>query len=63
MRLELAAIYREPRRGFGISAGHWYRQSAMVKNSKNGQFKDEFLRYSIADLERFGFEVKLEGIS
>ncbi len=47
---------------FGVSARQWDRQSALEKNSKNGQFRDEFPRYSLEDLESYGFEVKIRSL-
>ena len=35
---------------FGVSAGQWDRKRAL-ENSKNGQFRDEFPRYTLEDLE------------
>jgi AraC family transcriptional regulator len=46
---------------FGVSARQWDRRSAL-ENSKNGQFRDEFPRYTLEDLESFGFEVKVRSL-
>jgi AraC family transcriptional regulator len=46
---------------FRVSARQWDRKSAL-ENSKNGQFRDEFPRYTLEDLESFGFEVKIRSI-
>jgi AraC family transcriptional regulator len=47
---------------FGITAREWDRKSALEKNSKNGQFRDAFPRYTLEDLQGFGFEVKVRSL-
>jgi AraC family transcriptional regulator len=47
---------------FGINARQWDRQSALEKDSKNDQFRDEFPRYTLEELESFGFEVKVRSL-
>src|SRR4030095_14282362 len=49
------------RKHFGVSARQWDRQSPL-KNSKNGQFRDEFLRYTLEDLESYAFDVKIRSL-
>jgi AraC family transcriptional regulator len=44
---------------FGITAREWDRKSALEKNSKNGQFREEFPRYTLEDLQGCGFEVRV----
>lgn len=46
---------------FGVSARQWDRKISL-ENSKNGQFRDEFPRYTLEDLESFGFEVKVRSL-
>jgi AraC family transcriptional regulator len=46
------------RKHFGISARQWDRQSPL-ENSKNGQFRDEFPRYTLEDLESCEFKVEI----
>src|SRR5437868_13198887 len=50
------------RKHFGVSARQWDRKSPLEKNSKNGQFRDEFPRYTLEDLESFGFKVNLRSL-
>ncbi|MFZ0063920.1 MAG: AraC family transcriptional regulator, partial [Pyrinomonadaceae bacterium] len=49
------------RKHFGVSARQWDRQSPL-ENSKNRQFRDEFPRYTLEDLESYGFEVKIRSL-
>ena len=49
------------RKRFGVSARQWDRQSPL-ENSKNGQFRDEFPRYTLEDLESYGVEVKIRSL-
>jgi AraC family transcriptional regulator len=49
------------RKRYGINARSWDRQSPL-ENSKNGQFADEFPRYTLDELQRFGFDVKLSSV-
>jgi AraC family transcriptional regulator len=46
---------------YGLSARQWDRQSPL-ENSKNGQFSGEFPRYTLDDLEGFGFEVRVRSL-
>ncbi|MEP6946385.1 MAG: AraC family transcriptional regulator [Acidobacteriota bacterium] len=46
---------------FGITARQWDRK-ASLENSNNGQFREEFSRYTLDELESFGFEVKLRSL-
>lgn len=46
------------RKHFGVSARQWDRKGPL-ENSKNGQFRDEFPRYTLEDLESHGFKVNL----
>src|SRR4029078_11803081 len=46
---------------FGVSAGWWDRKIPL-ENSKNGQFRDEFPRYTLEDLESFDFKVNLRSL-
>jgi AraC family transcriptional regulator len=46
---------------FGITARQWDRKGPL-ENSKNRQFTDEFTRYTLKDLESFGFEVKFRSL-
>jgi AraC family transcriptional regulator len=46
---------------FGVSARQWDRKDPL-ENSKNGQFRDEFPRYTLEDLESYGFEVKIRSL-
>ena len=46
---------------FGVSAGQWDRKRAL-ENSKNGQFRDEFPRYTLEDLESFEFKVNVRSL-
>ncbi len=49
------------RKHFGITARQWDRQGSL-ENSKNGQFRDEFPRYTLAELESERFEVKIRSL-
>jgi len=49
------------RKQFGLTARQWDRKGSL-ENSKNGQFRDEFPRYDLEDLESFGFEVKIRSL-
>src|SRR6478672_10848959 len=49
------------RKQFGVTARQWDRKSPL-ENSKNGQFRDEFPRYTLEELESFGFEVKIRSL-
>ncbi|HEV8593430.1 MAG TPA: AraC family transcriptional regulator [Pyrinomonadaceae bacterium] len=49
------------RKHFGISARQWDRKDPL-ENSKNGQFRDEFPRYTLEDLESHAFEVKIRSL-
>jgi AraC-type DNA-binding domain-containing proteins len=46
---------------FGVSARQWDRRSPL-ENSKNGQFRNEFPRYTLEDLESYGFKVKIRSL-
>jgi DNA gyrase inhibitor GyrI/AraC-like DNA-binding protein len=46
---------------FGITARQWDRKGPL-ENSKNSQFRDEFPRYTLEELEGFGFEVKVRSL-
>jgi AraC family transcriptional regulator len=46
---------------FGLSARQWNRKDPL-ENSKNGQFREEFPRYTLEDMESFGFEVKIRSL-
>ncbi len=46
---------------FGVSARQWDRKGPLEK-SNNGQFRDEFPRYNIDELESFGFTVKIRSL-
>jgi AraC family transcriptional regulator len=48
---------------FGVTARQWDRKSSLKKDGKNGQFRDEFPRYTIEDLESYGFTVKLRSLA
>src|SRR5947207_15910385 len=45
------------RKHFGVSARQWDCKDPL-ENSKNGQFRDEFPRYTLKDMERYGIDVK-----
>jgi AraC family transcriptional regulator len=47
---------------FGLTARQWDRKSPLETNSKNNQFRDEFPRYTLEDLESFAFEVKIRSL-
>jgi AraC family transcriptional regulator len=46
---------------YGVNARQWDRKDPL-ENSKNGQFSGEFPRYTLEDLESFGFEVKIRSL-
>lgn len=46
---------------FGVSARQWDRKGPL-ENSKNSQFSGEFPRYTLEDLEGFGFEVNVRSL-
>lgn len=48
----VSVFSRAFRKHFGVSARQWDRKSPL-ENSKNGQFRDEFPRYTLEDLESF----------
>lgn len=47
---------------YGVTARQWDRKSPLEKNSKNSQFREAFPRYTLEELESFGFEVKLRSL-
>lgn len=47
---------------YGASARQWNRKSPLEKNSKNNQFRQEFPRYTIEELEAFDFEVRINSL-
>jgi AraC family transcriptional regulator len=47
---------------FGVSARQWDKKSSLKENGKNSQFRDEFPRYNLEDLESFGFAVNLRSL-
>jgi AraC family transcriptional regulator len=49
------------RKQFGVTARQWDRMSPL-ENSKNDQFRAEFPRYTLEDLESFGFNVKIRSL-
>lgn len=53
---------RSFKKQYGLNARQWDRKSALEQNSKNGQFREEFSRYTLEDLESFGFEVKIRSL-
>src|SRR5712692_3721376 len=53
----VSVFSRAFRKHFGVNARQWDRRSPL-KNSKNGQFSDEFPRYTLEDL---GNSVELDG--
>ena len=57
----VSVFSRAFKKHFGVSARQWDRKDPL-ENSKNGQFRDEFPRYTLEDLESFGFEVKIRSL-
>lgn len=57
----VSVFSRAFRKHFGVSARQWDRKSPL-ENSKNGQFRDEFPRYTLEDLESHGFKVNLRSL-
>lgn len=57
----VSVFSRAFKKHFGVSAGQWDRKSAL-ENSKNRQFRDEFPRYTLEDLERYDFKVNLRSL-
>jgi AraC family transcriptional regulator len=57
----VSVFSRAFRKQFGVTARQWDRKTPL-ENSKNGQFRDEFPRYSLEDLASFGFEVKIRSL-
>jgi len=57
----VSVFSRAFRKHFGVSARQWDRKSSL-ENSKNGQFRDEFPRYTLEDLESHGFKVNLRSL-
>ena len=57
----VSVFSRAFKKHFGVSAGQWDRRSAL-ENSKNRQFRDEFPRYTLEDLERYEFKVNLRSL-
>ena len=57
----VSVFSRAFRKQFGVSARQWDRKSPL-ENSKNGQFRDEFPRYTLEDLESYGFKVNLRSL-
>ena len=57
----VSVFSRAFRKHFGVSARQWDRQSPL-ENSKNGQFRDEFPRYTLEDLESYNFKVKIRSL-
>ena len=57
----VSVFSRAFKKHFGISARQWDKKSPL-ENSKNGQFRENFPRYTLEDLESFGFEVKVRSL-
>ena len=57
----VSVFSRAFRKHFGVSARQWDRKDPL-ENSKNGQFRDEFPRYTLEDLESHGFKVNLRSL-
>jgi AraC family transcriptional regulator len=58
----LSVFSRSFRKHFGVSARQWDRKSSL-ENGKNRQFRDEFPRYTLHELESYGFEVKIRSLA
>ena len=57
----VSVFSRAFRKQFGVTARQWDRKREL-ENSKNGQFRDEFPRYTLEDLESYEFNVVLRSL-